>query len=68
MNARGPVTIPPTQLRAGHRLRIGREATAVVRDVWSTDNWVYAEVDGLYFTLMIEPHSTVTIDHPHPEP
>jgi hypothetical protein len=56
------VIVTPSDLKAGDRLHHGPDKTAVVRHVWHTDNWTYVEVDDLYFPLMIEPHSTVTVE------
>lgn len=54
--------VTPSDIKAGDRLRHGPRKTAVVRHVWHTDNWTYVEVDALYFPLVIEPHSTVTVE------
>lgn len=56
-----PSTIVPHDIKPGDRLHHGPGKTAVVRHVWHTDHWTYVEVDDLYWPLMIEPHSTVTV-------
>lgn len=57
-----PRIVVPADLKHGDRLHVGPDRSAVVRRVWHTENWTYTEVDGLYFTLRVEPHSTVTVD------
>lgn len=58
------IFIPATQVRPGDRVRIGRDMTSVVRDAWHTDNWAYITVHDLYYPLMIEPTSVMTVDRP----
>jgi squalene cyclase len=59
-----PMVIPPGQIKAHDRVRIGPAFTALVRHCWETDNWVYLEVEELWHPLMLEPISTVTIERP----
>ena len=56
--------LPATQVKAGDRVRIGSGMTSVVRDAWHTDNWAYLEVSDLYYPLMIDPTSLLSVDRP----